>query len=433
MGSHHDNVEIRPDQVELRSSTWTKLPLIGLAMAAGGLGLAYALRGNTDHSDPKFWTSYLGGFMFAFALALGGFFFTIIQHLVRAGWSIVLRRIAEHMMIALPVIAIFGLPILFVGAEHVFEWSNTELVKNDPMLSAKVSYLNMGALKLRYGIYFGLCSILAMVFWRWSTAQDRATDPTVIEGYSRKARFLSAPALVVFSMSMTFGAFDFMMSLDPHWFSTMFGVYYFSGIVISVMSVLCITSYLLKRSGYLEGIVTEEHFHDLGKFMFGFTIFWSYIGFSQYFLIWYANIPEETYFFSYRGHGQWLHLSIALVLGRFALPFFTLLRRPLKRHPLGLSLVAVFMLVMEYVDIFWMTQPPYAHHRVHHYEHVGGPEAMNLAHYFHEHIDFGATDILCLIGFIGVFLIPFGWSLGRNKLVPINDPRLAESIKFENF
>jgi hypothetical protein len=440
MSSHNDKVELKPSQIELKKGTiWTKLHIIGFVLAIVGLGAAYALKGDAEHSNPKFWTSYLNAFMFALALALGGFFFTILQHLVRAGWSIVLRRLAEHMMIALPFVALFGLPILFVGAHEIFEWSHTEVVENDPMLKAKVMFLNEGALRVRYAIYLGLWSVVAGAMWVWSRRQDKLKDEEEIASITRKQRFLAAPALIVFAMSLTFGGFDFMMSLDPHWFSTMFGVYFFCGIALSAFAFLCLISYLLKRSGYLDGVVTVEHFHDLGKYMFGFTVFWTYIAFSQYFLIWYANIPEETYFFSYRGHGGWLTLSLILVFGRFVIPFFALLRRPLKRHPAGLTAMAVFFLVMQYVDLYWLVQPPYAHHRVHQYEHLAeehadkASEYLDLAHYFHEHVDFGAVDILCLVGFIGVFLIPFGWSLATRALVPVKDPRLAESVNFENF
>ena len=303
-GHHHGKIELKPEQVELKDgSTWKKLGPIGLALGAVCLGAAFAMKGSERPELAKYWTSYLTAFMTVLGLGLGGFFFVIIHHITRAKWGIVLRRLAEHMMFALPFIGLMGLPLLFMGSHSVFEWTHTELVAKDPMLSAKVAYLNEGAAKVRYLIYLAIWFGLGISFWRWSTSQDKAKGDD-IAGFTHKMRWLAPLSIIGFAASLSFGAFDFMMSLDPHWFSTIFGVYYFSSSVLSTFAFLVIIAALLQRSGYLNGVVTAEHYHDLGKFMFGFTVFWAYIGFSQYFLIWYADIPEETYFFSYRGHGQ---------------------------------------------------------------------------------------------------------------------------------
>ena len=208
-----------------------------------------------------------------------------------------------------------------------------------------------------------LLSALAIMFRRWSTAQDKldpVKDREQILNISVRARYFAAPALATFALSLTFGAFDFLMSLDPHWFSTIFGVYIFAGSSLTMFSFMAVVLTLLRRSGYLEGVVTQEHFHDLGKFMFGFTVFWAYIGFSQYFLIWYADIPEETHWFAYRGHGQWLYLSLLVVFGRFVIPWFGLLRRGWKRNMNYLLFPGLFIIGMEFVDMFWLVQPAHA-------------------------------------------------------------------------
>jgi hypothetical protein len=357
--------------------------------------------------------------------------FVIIQHLVRANWSIVVRRLAENAMFTLPFIALAGLPLLVGDGGHaVFEWMHRDIVLEDPMLKAKVAYLNTSSFGARFALYMLIWSVISLLFWGWSRKQDQAKTDEEAASYSYKQRFLAPIALIAFALSLSFGAFDFMMSLDPHWFSTIFGVYYFAGIALTFHAFLAIVCYFLQRGGMLEGVVTQEHYHDLGKFMFGFTVFWTYIGFSQYFLIWYANIPEETDWFQYRAHGQWLALSMLVIFGRFVIPFFLLLRRGWKRNPNYLVFMAFWVVAMQFVDMFWLIQPPFAHHAAAKFERQGATE---LAEFFHEHITITGNDVSFLIGFIGLFLALFGWSLMTSKLVPIKDPRLEESLNHENF
>ena len=442
MGHHHKKVsEIDPKSIEIDKSTlWGKLPIIGLVLAGVGFGIGFGVPGpggvfaeDPDLWEAKKWTAFLNGLMFAMALGFGGLIFVTIQHLVRANWSIVVRRLAEHAMFTLPFIALIGgLTVIWgPGGHYVFEWMHVEHVMHDPMLKAKVAYLNPGSAGARFGFYLALWSIVAFLFWHWSRKQDTAKTKEEQEALSLKCRKLAPLALVIFALSMTFSAFDFMMSLDPHWFSTIFGVYFFAGQALAIHSLLVIMCFFLQRKGMLKGVVTPEHFHDLGKFMFGFTVFWTYIGFSQYFLIWYANIPEETHWFSYRAHGQWLSLSLLLIFGRFVIPFFLLLRRGWKRNPNYLVWMAVWIVVMEFIDMFWLIQPPFAHHASVKLEKAGAAE--EVVHYFHNHITFVPADIGFLLGFLGLFLALFGWSLTTSKLVPINDPRLEESLNHENF
>ena len=440
MGHHRKKVsEIDPKAIEIdKSSLWAKLPIIGAVLATIGFAIGFlapspgGVFAEDEHLwHAKQWTAYLNGFMFAMALAFGGLIFTIIQHLVRANWSIVVRRLAENAMFALPFIALAGIPLLMgETGQNVFEWMNVEEMLHDPVLKAKAAYLNKDAFGARFALYVVLWSVVSLLFWSWSRKQDSAKTPEEQEALTLKMRFLAPIGLIVFALSMSFSAFDFMMSLDPHWFSTIFGVYYFAGISLAFHAFLVIMCFLLQRSGMLEGVVTPEHYHDLGKFMFGFTVFWTYIGFSQYFLIWYANIPEETDWFAYRAHGQWMQLSYLVIFGRFVLPFFLLLRRGWKRNPNYLVWMAVFVVAMEFVDMFWLIQPPFAHHAAAKMETAG---ALDAAHYFHEHITLTGADIGFFIGFIGLFLALFGWSLKTSKLVPINDPRLEESLNHENF
>ncbi|TPV96777.1 MAG: quinol:cytochrome C oxidoreductase [Myxococcales bacterium FL481] len=425
MSSQSDHIDLPRDQIFVRAdSVWAKLPAIGGVMMLAGFAGAFALMGRDPH---HFWGAYLTAFMFALALGLGGLFFVIVQHLTRAGWGIAVRRLAEHLAFSLPFVAIAGLVIVFGGVHSLYEWSHVDKVAGDPMLSAKSAYLNEGAFRVRYFVYLIVWSGLALFFWKNSTDQDNASDPAP---YSHRMRTLSAPALLMFAVSLTLGAIDFLMSLDPHWFSTMFGVYYFVGTAVTVHAMLSLISFALLRSGYLRNIVTTEHFHDLGKFMFGFTTFWAYIAFGQYFLIWYADIPEETYWFSYRGHGEWLALSLLLVFGRFVIPWFSLLRRPIKRMPWLLCFAAAFIVFMEFVDVYWLVQPTHAHHAAATAEEAG---LTAKAHWYAEVIPFNEVDLLALVGFIGLVVFAFGLSLKGRALVPVKDPRLPESVHFENF
>jgi hypothetical protein len=483
-------------QIEIESgSAWGKLPLIGGVLALAGLGGAAA----TAPDAGELWHAILVGYMFVLALGLGGMFFSIVQHLVRAGWSVAVRRISESLAITVPVTALFGFVIIFAGGPHVFEWMHHEVpyettdaricgqelldkatkfhethghghqashavpdgdehgagqaahvnkfeatrpepyipscfklrpIEEDVMLWSKASYLNSNAITIRMTVYWVVWTFLALMFWGQSRKMDTLKDPAEIAVIANRLRFWAAPGVMMFGLSMTFSAFDFLMSLDPHWFSTIFGVYFFASAMVATYSFMAITIALLQRSGYMVGVVTQEHFHDIGKFMFGFTVFWAYIGFSQYFLIWYADIPEETHWFAYRGHGSWLTLSLVLVFGRFVLPWFFLLRRGIKRNSAALIAIGAFILSMLFVDMFWLVQPAQAHHQA--------VEALiegdfELAHQFETTFVLHAADVLAWLGAFGVFLAMFGWSLTSGKLVPIKDPRLDESLNHENF
>ena len=399
---------VRHEQVHISDdSPWRRLPGMFAVIGAAGLVAGFLMMGR----DPaKFWSSYLTAVMWGMALGLGGLWYVLVQHAARAGWSVVVRRIAENMALALPVMALLLLPIVFMGAHDLFHW--TEVEHHDEVLAAKAPYLNEGSFRMRTIIYLVVWSALALGFWNWSTKQDTAANPSE---NAHKMRFWAPIGIIAFGVSLTFGAFDFLMSLDPHWFSTIFGIYYFAGCVSITASTIALTVILLHRSGYLRGVVTAEHFHDLGKMMFAFSVFWGYIGFSQFFLIWYASIPEETYWYSYRSHGDWLTLSLILVFTRFVLPFVGIMSRKIKRNPRTLAFWCVWIIVAEFLDMYWLVQPALAHR------------------HGSEHIRPDLFDITTLAGVAGVFLAVFTWGLTKNALVPMKDPRLEESLNHENF
>lgn len=411
MSAHgHSNMPSH-DEIHLSDgSSWRKAPVIFAVVGALGLGAAYSAHAQ---DEKHFFFAYLTSLMFWLALGLGGLFFVAVQHATRAGWSIVVRRLAENLMLTLPVLGLLALPVVFMGTHELFHWSHTEVVANDALLKAKEPYLNESAFHMRGVVSVLVWTGLAFMYWRWSTTQDTSRDAV---GLTHKMRWFAPITLVVFALSMTFGAaIDWLMSLDPHWFSTVFGVYYFAGCVISVHAFLALAVILLHQAGYLRGVVTAEHFHDLGKMMFAFTVFWTYIAFSQYMLIWYASIPEETYWYAYRGQGQWLTLSLVLIFARFVIPFLGLMSRKIKRNPRTLAFWAVWVLVAQFMDMFWLVHPVLAH------EHGDTNIHVNLA------------DIGAFVGIGGFVLAVFTWACGKHALVPVKDPRLQESINFENF
>ncbi|MCZ7587022.1 MAG: hypothetical protein M5R36_28790 [Deltaproteobacteria bacterium] len=403
MSYAHHAVELRSEQLRLpENHAWRRLPLI--AAIVGGLGLA-ASAGLGVGQPKQFFFSYLVAFMFGLSFAIGGLFFVLIQFASRAAWSVVVRRVAENAAAAVPVFAVLFLPIAF-GAHDLFHWSHAEAVAHDALLAGKSGYLNLPFFFIRAFFYFALWTFLSQWYLRRSLEQDRTGDKTI----TRRLQNASGPSIVVTALTMNFAAFDWLMSLDPHWYSTMFGVYYFAGCLIAIFAFLAIVTILMRRSGLLENIVTREHDHDLGKLLFGFTVFWTYIAFSQYFLIWYANIPEETVWYAHRMEGSWKTVSVFLMAGHFVIPFFYLMPRAVKRNRVALFAGASWMLLVHYVDIYWLAQPVLNHHGAH----------------------FSLLDGTTLLGVGGVFIAVFARFLARHALVPHRDPRLPESLRFEN-
>jgi hypothetical protein len=385
---------------------WRRLPAVGLVMAAAGLGAGALVALASPAARPQLWHSWLVAALFVLSVALGGLFFVLVHHATQAGWSVVVRRIAESAMATLPYLALLFAPALFFGVGDLFHWSHADAVAADPLLTHKRPYLNVPFFALRAVLYFAVWSGLAVWFGKLSRLQDETGDHEI----TRRLRRASAPGLLLFALTVTFAAFDWLMSLDPHWYSTIFGVYFFSGSMVATFAFLALVMLAARRSGLLVEVVTVDHLHDLGKLLFAFVAFWAYIGFSQFFLIWYGNLPEETAYFARRLTGSWQAASILLAVGHFVVPFFFLLPRTIKRNGTALASAAGWLLVMHLLDLHWLVMP-----KLH-------PEGLAPS----------LLDGAALIGSIGVFLAAFGWSLRRQALVPLRDPRLPESLLFEN-
>jgi hypothetical protein len=330
----------------------------------------------------------------------------LVQHLTRAGWSVVVRRTAENVMGTLPIFAVLFIPVA-IGLHHTHHhWWHYE-PGVDPILDHKRVFLNPTFFFVRVVIYFGVWTWLSMTLRRRSVEQDQTGNVEL----SKRNWKLSTGGMALFALSITFAAIDWIKSMDPHWFSTMWGVYYFAGAAVGIFSTMVVVNMSLQRDGYLVGIINQEHFHDIGKLLFGFVVFWSYIAFSQYFLIWYANIPEETIWFTHRLHGSWRGVGLLLMFGHFFLPFFFLLPRGIKRRRSTLLIGACWVLFIHYVDLYWVIMP------------MLHPDGFSPS----------LVDLTAWLGVGGVFLGAFAYLASKDALLPVKDPRLPESLAFENF
>jgi hypothetical protein len=375
--------------------------------------------------------SWLTAFAFWLAVGLGALFFVLVQHITRAGWSVALRRVAENLMMALPVVAVVGLTGLIVGASDLYEWTHQHVVAEDETLSGKAAFLNFGWFIAWSAGFIVLWSWLATFNYRQSVLQD---DTGQLE-HSHRLRWWAPVGVIVFALSLTFAAVYWLMSLDPHWYSTIYGVYYFAGAFMSGTAVLILMCQWLQKHGFLVGVVSTEHYHDLGKLMFAFMVFWTYIAFSQFFLIWYANIPEETIWFEYRWTGSWMWLSLLLLVLHFAVPFFFLMSRHVKRDGRLLRIGALLMLAAQYVDMFWLVKPFNAHHHaMEKATEAAAPLAPTLDAilYANHGLSVHLADLFAFVGIGGIFVATFLNFALRRALVPIKDPRLQESLAFEN-
>ena len=380
---------------------WARLPLAGAAFALVGLVLlALAARAGAS----ALLAAWLVGYVFFLTIALGCLYFVLVHTAMSGSWGVVVRRLAETGAATLPVFALLFVPVA-LGLSRLYPWAEASALA-DPLLRWKQPYLNQGFFLIRSAVYLLVWSAVAAWFLRLSRAQDAHPD----QAAAARLRRWSGPLLVPVALAHTFAAFDWMMSLDPRWYSTIFGVYSFSGSLLAGFAVLALLSVLLRRSGLVPGAVGAEHFHDLGKLLFAFTSFWAYIAFSQYFLIWYGNIPEETEWFRARLQGPWLAVSVVLAVGHFAVPFLFLLPRGTKRNPLALAAAAAWLLLMHLVDVFWLVVPSTG---------AGGP-------------GFALACLAALLTVGGIFLLAFASLLRRHPLIPIGDPRLPESLAFEN-
>ena len=398
-----DRVALRPEQVAIPPGhPWNRLPMIGGGFALLGAVACAALGAGNPR---QFMFSWLVSFLFFLSLGLGALLFVLIQYATQGGWGIVVRRIGETVFATLPAMAALFVPLLF-GLQLVYSWSVPGAAEHDALLRWKAPYLNVPFFLIRAVLYFGCWCFIALLYYSRSRGQDTTGDPMV----SARLRRFAGPSIIALAITQTFASVDWIMSLTPHWYSTIFGVYFFAGSFVGFIALLSVVSVAMRQAGLLDTVISPEHLHDIGKLLFGFTAFWAYIAFSQFFLIWYANLPEETTWYRTRLDGSWLAVSIVLMVGHFGAPFFYLMGRAVKRRGWTLAAGGAWLLCMHFLDLYWQVMPT-----LH-------PEGLRPS----------LLDVAALVTVGGCFVAAVGWLMRRQALVRLRDPRLQESLAFEN-
>jgi hypothetical protein len=381
-----------------------------VAAAAGALGLALTFLGGMAAPQEAL-ISYLTSFVFWLGVALGGLILVMAFNTARARWMIVLRRAMETLHAALPIFVLLFLPIL-LGARRLFAWIEPSAAFGKEALKIiadKHGYLNLPWFTIRFVLYFAVFIAVSHLLYRWSNRQDVEPDPERSAQLTRQQRRLSAGGLPFVALALTFASFDWLLSLNPLFFSTMFGLYYFSGAFLSAIAVLIVATALLRHQPDTHGPhVGLAHYHNLGKLLLAFTAFWAYIGFSQFMLIWIGNLPEELPWFIARTQGPWKPVFYLLVFGHFLVPFFLLLSKDLKLRPRALAAVATWILIAHWIDLYWVVVPTF--HR--------------------DHVVFHWTQVTAFAG-VGGIAVAFALFRARGRYaVPVGDPYLADSLRY---
>jgi hypothetical protein len=372
------------------------------ALIVGIVGMAGMAAGMLVFHQPfQFYQSYLWAFIFVLGLAVGPLAWLMLQYLTGGAWGVVIRRPAEAAARTLPLVLVLFLPIV-IGIPNLYPWAHPNVVAADRILTHQAVYLNYRLFLLRAFVYFFGWMFLSYYFNRWSRVEDRE-GPAKAHG---KMSFLAGPGLIFWSFSVTFMAIDWVMSLHSQWFSTMFGLLYMAGQGLTAMAFLITLLVALQATEPMSRVLTMRHFHDLGKMMFMMIMVWAYFSYSQFLIVWTGNLPEEIPWYLARMNGGWGYIGLALVLFHFALPFSLLLSRDLKRNAKLLRKIAVFVLFIRMVDIYWQVTPYFYSQRFH----------------------FSWMDVAAPAGLIGIWLAYFFIQLEKRPLMPLHEPNLEEAL-----
>ena len=436
MAHHHvTSADIAIDGDYLDTTRSAKVKTIALAIAAVGTVLSlYLLFFAPEKIRGSYAYSWVFAFYFFLTLSIGGCFWTLLHNVSNSGWGTSVRRTFENLGSTYPWMFLFGIPLLCPAVQqYLYEWMNTHraadgnvkeyLHHHDHLLYAKHWYLNIPFWYARV-IFWGVGLSAVIIFLRkLSTDQDKDPNPGTKRLF--RARFHSTYTLIIFALTITFTGFDFLKGLDYKWFSTMWGVYLFAGSALNSMAVIILVVAWLKSQGHLKHVAGPEHFHIMGKLLFAFTVFWAYIAFSQYFLIWYAGITEETSYFLIRNTGNWNTAMIALVFGHFVIPFVILLQAWLKRNSKWLSIMAVYTLAMHVLDHYLIAIPERG-------VSLGKikPEVFGGVKVAIDGAFWG--DILAFVTIGAAFLFFLLRAIAQHSLYPNRDPRILESANLSN-
>ncbi|PWN07344.1 hypothetical protein [Rhodohalobacter mucosus] len=384
-----DSVQF-PAQMDV-AKTFYGIGIVGLIASSFGFFL----------NSKQFFYSYLTSFTFFTSIALASLILVMIHHVTKSSWGTVMRRIPESFLANIGIWSVFMIPIL-LGMTSLYKWTSTEYVMNDPIMVGKIPYLNEPFFVIRQFIYFGIWGFLGHKLHKISVEMDRTND----WGLTVLLRKFSAPGILIFAITVAFASFDWLMSLDAHWFSTMFGVYFFAMSFQALFPVIILMVLWMQKKGILNNTIGQAHIYDLGAWLFGFTVFYAYIAFSQFLLIYYANIPEETLWYYHRLEGSWAFITYGLLIGRFILPFILLLNREPKHNKKLLTFVSILIITMHLIELHWIVMP--------------------VIHYHGFTLSW--LDVTTFIGLGGIFMGLFFHKFRSHNMVPVNDPQLSESL-----
>lgn len=368
------------------------------ALAVGVAALVLCVLG-AFFSPAHFLRAYLLGYVFWIGITLGCLAIVMLHHLSGGGWGLIIRRVLESATRTLPLMAVLFLPIA-IGVQRLYVWARPEEVTRSPILLHKAPYLNVGFFLMRAGFYFAVWLGMSYLLNKWSREQDQSADP----GPMRRLEAVSGPGLVLFGLTVTFASIDWVMSLEPAWFSSIFGILFMGGQALSAIAFVTAITVVLAGSKPMSEIIAPRHLHDLGKLMLAFVMLWAYFAFSQFLIIWSGNLPEETPWYFHRLQSGWKWVGLILILFHFVLPFLLLLSRDLKRNGRRLAIVALVVIVMRLVDLFWLIAPEFSR------------EAFQV-HWM---------DVAAPVGLGGIWVAFFTWQLRQRPLLPLHDPRIAE-------
>jgi hypothetical protein len=369
-------------------------------LLAGAAGAVLSAIGYVTNPE-QFFSSYLIGYMLVLGLTLGALGFTMVHQLSGGAWGVVARQSLGAASRVLPYITILFLPIV-LGMPHLYEWTHADVVAGDPILQGKAAYLNVTFFLVRAAFYFAVWNVLVFVLNKWSKEQDETGNPAL----SLRMQRVSAGGLLLYVLCMSFAAFDWVMSRDPHWFSTIYGALIVVGQGLITLAFQIIMLCWLSRRKPMQDALTPVYLGDLAGLMFAFTVLWAYMSFSQYLIIWSGNLPEEIVWYLHRMQPGWIPLGVILVVFHFAAPFFLLLIRGIKRNPGLVSKVAMLVIFARLIDVYWLVSPETPNHGA-------IPSWMDLV--------IPATLIAL---FVGLYM----QQLRQRPVLPLNDPQFEEAL-----
>ncbi len=372
-----------------------------IALIVGIIGIVALLLGFFTTTPQQFLRSYLVGFLFWNGMALGCFGLVMIQYMTGGAWGMVIRRALEAGTRTWMLCALLVLPIL-LGVHQLYSWAQPEIAMHDRVIQDKAFYLNVPFFIIRAVLYYVIWGTIITLLNRWSLEQDRTGDINL----AKKLETLSGPGIVIYAFTMTFAITDWVMSLTPHWFSTIFGLLICVGQTLSALALIVATTVFLAQFKPLSSIITKRHLHDLGKLLLALTMLWAYLSFSQLILIWSGNLPEEITWYIDRLNGGWQYVGAILLLFHFGFPFLMLLSQALKKNPKTIQRIAIYIIIVRIIDIFWLVEPDFSG----------------------SHFQIHWLDVVAPIGIGGLWLAYFFRNLMERPILPLNAPDLEKAL-----